>query len=88
MTGVGEVGSSMVRTEKEKRKLSTADKDVVHGDVDCHCVSEMCRVRVENQESSPSLTMKPIPPMTRKPTPTAWLILMNSRRSARHWLSD
>lgn len=48
MTGVGEVGSSIIRRKKRTRNLSAADKDVVHGDVDCQCVSKMCRVQVEN----------------------------------------
>lgn len=31
-----------------------------------------------------NLTAKPMTPMIKKPTPTAWLILMNSRLSAVH----
>jgi len=63
-------------------RLCGTDQDVVQGNVDCCGVSSCPFHQVQKGETLLSFTTKPTAPMTRKPTPTAWQILMNSFRSA------
>ena len=61
-------------------RLCATDEDIVHRNVNYDWVRE-CKSS-KDIGALLSFTMYPMKPIIKKPVPTAWLILMNSRLSA------